>query len=138
LVENALREARERIVREHMDSENDLEFERTLATFKHPRYELYGNGTIFDGPEEVSQYYWNSRAAFPDQRNEIIEVHHTDDAVIVEFWLMGTHLGALGDLEPTGRSFRVRMTAFFIFEGEGLVNERVYFDSAAIRRQLEG
>jgi hypothetical protein len=28
------------------------------------------------------------------------------------------------------------MTAFFIFEGEGLVCERVYFDSATILRQL--
>ena len=28
------------------------------------------------------------------------------------------------------------MAAFFIFEGTGLVCERVYFDSATIRRQL--
>jgi hypothetical protein len=28
------------------------------------------------------------------------------------------------------------MTAFFIFEGTGLVCERVYFDSATILRQL--
>jgi len=28
------------------------------------------------------------------------------------------------------------MTAFFIFEGTGLVCERVYFDSATVLRQL--
>jgi len=28
------------------------------------------------------------------------------------------------------------MTAFFLFEGEGLVCERVYFDTATILRQL--
>jgi predicted ester cyclase len=119
-----------------MQSENDLDFERTLATFQHPRYEMIATGATFDGAEEVSQYYRNSRAIFPDQRNEIISLRHADDAVIVEFWLMGTHKGRLGDLEPSGRSFRVQMTAFFIFDGEGLVNERVYYDSAAILRQL--
>ena len=39
--------------------------------------------------------------------------------------------------DPTdGREFRCRMTALFLFEGEGLVCERVYFDSATILRQL--
>jgi hypothetical protein len=30
------------------------------------------------------------------------------------------------------------MTAFFLFDGSDLVCERVYFDSAAILRQLAG
>jgi hypothetical protein len=63
-------------------------------------------------------------------------VHHADDAVIVEFDLLGTHLGRLRALPPTGRSFRCRMTAFFLFDGEQLVCERVYFDQQSIMRQL--
>ena len=39
-------------------------------------------------------------------------------------------------IEPTGKTFKCRMTAFFIFEGPDLVCERVYFDSATILRQL--
>ena len=77
-------------------------------------------------------------AAFPDQRNELIALHHADDAVIAEFWLLGTHRGPLGGLEPTGRSFRCRMAAFFVFEGARLVCERVYFDPGTILRQLTG
>ena len=61
------------------------------------------------------EYFRSSRSAFPDQRNELIALHHADDAVISEFWLLGTHRGRLGDLEPTGREFRCRMTAFFVF-----------------------
>jgi predicted ester cyclase len=134
----SIREARERIVREHMEAENALEMDRALATFSHPRYEIIGTGEIFDGAEEVARYYRESRAVFPDQRNELISLRHADDAVIVEFWLLGTHKGPLGRLEPTGRDFKCRMTAFFIFEGSGLVCERVYLDSATIRRQLTG
>lgn len=133
-----LRQTRERTVREHMEAENALDFERALATFAHPRYELIATGVTHDGPEEVTRYYRESRAAFPDQRNEIIALHHAGDAVIVEFWLLGTHKGPLMGIEPTGKAFRARMVAFFLFEGPALICERVYFDTATILRQLTG
>jgi predicted ester cyclase len=100
----ALREHRERIVREHMESENVHEFDRTMATFQHPRYEIIATGQVHDGEAEVAEYFRTSRAAFPDQRNELIAFHHSDDAVITEFWLLGTHKGPLQGLEPTGRN----------------------------------
>ncbi len=134
--ELALREKREAIVREHMESENRHDFDATIDTFGHPRYELIATGRVHDGEEEVRQYFKESRTSFPDQRNELISLRHADDAVITEFWLLGTHLGALGKLAPTGREFRCQMTAFFIFEEDRLVCERVYFDSDTIRRQL--
>jgi steroid delta-isomerase-like uncharacterized protein len=132
----SLRETREQIVREHMESENRHEFDKTLATFKHPRYELIASGEVIDGSADVARYYQETRAAFPDQRNELLELHHADDAVIVEFDLLGTHDGTFRGLPPTGRTFRCRMAAIFEFEGDGLVSERVYFDSATILRQL--
>lgn len=133
-----LRAERERIVRTHMESENVHDFATTMSTFEHPRYELIPTGVIHDGREAVDKYFRESRTAFPDQRNELIAMHHADDAVIVEFWLRGTHKGALMGIEPTGKSFECRMTAFFLFEGAGLVCERVYFDTATILRQVVG
>ena len=87
----------------------------------------------------VAEYFRASRAAFPDRRNEVHAVHHADDAVIVEFDLLGTHDGPLGGIPPTGQAFRCPMVAFFFFEpdGDGIVCERVYFDSATILRQLK-
>ena len=131
-----LRTTRERIVREHMESENRQEFDLTLSTQDHARYELIPTGEVIEGPEAVMGYYRETRAAFPDQRNEIIKLHHADDAVIVEFMLRGTHLGTLRGLPGTGRSFECQATAFFLFEDDRNVGERVYFDSATIRRQL--
>jgi steroid delta-isomerase-like uncharacterized protein len=133
----AQREAREALVREHMESENRHEYDVTMGTFDHPRYEIVPTGDVFDGEAEVREYFRESRTAFPDQRNELIEMHHADDAVIVEFDLKGTHLGPFRGLPPTGREFTCRMTAFFVFDGhDGIVCERVYFDSATILRQL--
>lgn len=135
-ISEEVRAERERIVREHMESENVHQFDRTLATFRHPRYELIATGDVHDGAEAVMAYFTASRTAFPDQRNELIALHHADDAVISEFWLLGTHKGPLMGIPPTGREFRCRMAAFFIFEGTELVCERVYFDTATILKQL--
>jgi steroid delta-isomerase-like uncharacterized protein len=131
-----LRARREAIVREHMESENAHDFDTTIATFGHPRYELVATGDVYDGEEAVRAYFAESRRAFPDQRNELVALHHADDAVIAEFDLLGTHLGPLRALPPTGRAFRCRMSAHFLFEGDQLVCERVYFDQLTIMRQL--
>jgi steroid delta-isomerase-like uncharacterized protein len=131
-----LRAAREQLVREHMESENRHEFDVTLATFDHPRYELIATGDVFDGPEEVMAYFEETRTAFPDQRNELLALHHADDAVLVEAMLYGTHLGPFRGLPATGRTFEMQFLAVFLFEGDRLICERVYFDAGTVLRQL--
>ncbi len=79
--DQSLRERRLDVVRRHMDSENQLDFATTLATFEHPHYELVATGQVFDGADEVSGYYRSSRAAFPDQRNERVVLTSAEDAV---------------------------------------------------------
>jgi steroid delta-isomerase-like uncharacterized protein len=132
----SLREMRERIVVDHMESENRHDFDTTIATFDHPRYELVPTGDVFDGEQEVRAYFAESRTAFPDQRNELVALHHADDAVIVEANLYGTHLGPFRGLPPTGRRFEMRFCALFVFEEDRLVCERVYFDANTVLRQL--
>jgi steroid delta-isomerase-like uncharacterized protein len=131
-----LRARREAIVREHLASENAHDYDATLATFDHPRYELVATGDVYDGEEEVRAYFAETRRAFPDQRNELIALHHSDDHVIVEVDILGTHLGPLRALPPTGRAFRCRGCAHFIFEGDRLLCERAYFDQLTVMRQL--
>lgn len=139
---NDLAEQRIALVAKHMASEITHDFDVTLDTFDHPRYELFGAGQVFDGAEAVMNYFKTSRRAFPDQANEPILLRAMDDAVLAEFWLTGTHQGPIqtpqGELAPTGKKIRVRMAAVFEFApgGVGIVCERVYFDSATILRQL--
>jgi len=132
----SLRARREAVVREHMESENRHDFDATIGTFARPRYEIVPTGEVFDGEVEVRGYFAASRAAFPDQRNELRVLRHADDAVIVEFDLLGTHRGPLRGIPPTGRAFRCPVLAVFVFDGDRITCERVYFDSATILRQL--
>ena len=139
-----LQERRLATVRAHMALECSQDWDGVLATFAHPRYELYGDGRVFDGEEAVRRYFATSRTPFPDQGNEIIAIAADpgSDTVLVEFWLTGTHLGPLrmGErvVEATGRSFRVRMSAAFEFESgsDRIVCERPYFDQRAVVRAL--
>lgn len=133
-----LRARREAVVRLHMEAENRHDYDTVMGTFAHPRYELMATGQVFDGEADVRRYFELSRTPFPDQRNELVSLRSTDDAVVVELDLLGTHLGPLRGIEPTGKTFRSRMAGLFIFEDgdDGIVCERVYFDSNDILRQL--
>jgi hypothetical protein len=140
-----LAEARLHTVRLHMALECVSDWDGVIATFEHPRYELYGNGKVFDGEMAVRGYFLASRTPFPDQANEIISlaIDSPTNTVLVEFWLTGTHLGPLRlpgrTVEPTGRAFRVRMAASFQFvpHSDKIVCERPYYDQQAVLRALD-
>jgi steroid delta-isomerase-like uncharacterized protein len=134
----ALRARRERTVVEHAHTENIRRFDDTLDTFAHARYELISTGDVFDGRRQVDQYYTDLSATFPDQRNANMVLRHADAAVIAEFHLRGTMRGPLEGIPPTGKSFKVRVAAFFLFEpgGTKLVCERVYFDVYSLLQQI--
>ena len=137
-----LAERRLKTVRDHMALETVWDWDGVIATFDHPRYEMYGSGTVFDGEEAVRGYFAASRTPFPDQGNEIIAIAHGGDTVLVEFWLTGTHLGPLrlprGVVEATGKTFRVRIAASFEFPpgSDKILCERPYFDQGAVVRAL--
>lgn len=129
-------------VKRHMALEITHEWDEVIATFDHPRYEMYGSGAVFDGEEAVRAYFAASRTPFPDQGNEIIAIAHAGETVLVEFWLTGTHLGPLKvgkqTIEATGRAFKVRMAATFEFKpgSDRIVCERPYFDQGMVLRAI--
>jgi len=139
VITDEVRARREKVVLDHFADEVRQDWDSVLSTFPHPRYELIPTQTVHDGESEVRGYYHDTRVAFPDQHHEMIALRHSHDAVIVEFYLLGTHLGPLGPVPPTGGTFKVRMTAYFVFdENENLVTERIYFDQLTLLRQLLG
>jgi predicted ester cyclase len=139
VIDDEVRKARQKLVLDHIHDEGRQEWDEVLSTFPHPYYELVGTMTVYDGADAVRDYWRFSRTAFPDQDHELISLRHSEDAVIVEFWLFGTHLGPLGAIPPTGNRFRVRMSVYFVFDAdENLVSERVYFDSLTMLKQLIG
>jgi predicted ester cyclase len=131
-----LRRRREQTVQALLDLEQTLGFDRLAEVFPHPRYELIGNSRVYDGVDVCTRYLKERRNAFPDYRAEPIALYHAADALIAEAWVTGTHQGRIEGIDPTGKGFRFRMAAFFLFDGEQLTCVRNYFDHATIARQL--
>ncbi len=128
---------REATVRTHMEREVVHDWDAVIATFAHPRYELMATGVVHDGEAAVREYFRAGRAVVPDQRNEILSLRHAgDDAIVVEFWLLGTQTGGAN---PSNKPFECQMMVLFLFapSSDKLVCERVYWDSATIARQLK-
>jgi len=141
---STLDEARIEVVRRHMALEITHDWDGVIATFEHPRYELLGSGTVFDGEAAVRSYFAASREPFPDQANDVIAIaaDAATDTVLVEFWLTGTHLGplriGLRTIEATGKAFRIRIAASFQFApgSDKIVCERPYYDQSAVMKAL--
>ena len=129
-------ERRKALLLRLLDAQNARDTEAAIACFDHPRYELIGNNRVYDGADEVRDYYEMTRSYFPDLHFEVIDWHQADDAVIAELWMSGTHLGSGPDFEATGRCFRCRTAVIFAFEGERLKGARIYYDTGTIARQL--
>jgi predicted ester cyclase len=136
MADDLLRRQREATIGQLLEVERQLDVGQLERIFPHPRYELIGNNRVYDGLETCARYLKERRNAFPDYRAEPIALHHADDAVIAEAWVSGTHVGRIESIEPSGKGFRFRMAAFFLFKGATLVCVRNYFDHATIARQL--
>lgn len=130
------RAKREAIVREHMASEERKDVAATVKTFTRPRYEVIATTETHDGEAAVTTFLSETTVAFPEFHFEDTTLHHTDDAVIVETVFVGKHDGAWRGLPATGRTVRYPMCNVFVFEGDDLVCERLYFDLSMILRQI--
>ena len=131
-----LRARRERVVRRHIEAENSGDLDATIASFHRPRYDVVPMGAVCEGEAAVRDLVRGLVTAFPDFYFKPIATHHADSAVIVEARMTGTHRATWAGLEPNGGTMDLRAACVFDFEEDRLINETVYFDFAALQRQL--
>ena len=87
-----LRDRRESVVKKHVEAENRHDVAASIATFHTPRYEVMPMGIVHDGEQAVGELLSSMFKGFPDFTVDIIKTYHSDDAVILEIRLKGTHL----------------------------------------------
>jgi hypothetical protein len=129
-VDERERARRRALIKVHFAAENACDLERILATFS-PQAEMLYNRQSFSEPEAIGLahgYIGFSAAAgaFAGLRNEIDAEHFTDDEIVIEGRLCGTHAGEFQGFAPTGRAVELPFVAFYRFDAAGkLVSERV-------------
>lgn len=132
-----MRIKREAVVNAHIEAESvNHDVAAAVATFYRPRYEVPAVGAIANGAEAVQGLLTQLLDAFPDFWLEKSALYHADEAIIVECRFGGTHRGAWAGIGPSGKRMAVHSALIFVFEGEELVCEKVYFDHATILRQI--
>jgi steroid delta-isomerase-like uncharacterized protein len=131
-----LKEKRESIVQKHVAAENRHDVDAAIATFHAPRYEVQPMGIVHDGKEAVDELLSGVFNGFPDFTVEIVKTHHSDDAVILEIKMKGTHQGEWAGFKPIGKTMNIPAACIFDFDQDRLIGEKVYFDMATLARQL--
>lgn len=132
------RESRLRLVEEHVRLENQHDLDALMGTFgANPSYDDEPWGAHHSGREAVRGHYEDLFCAAPDLSIAVQRRHVTDQAVILECVIEGTHRGAWRGLPPTGRRISFPICAVFTFtEDDKLAGERIYYDRATVLQQL--
>jgi steroid delta-isomerase-like uncharacterized protein len=130
--------ARLAIVEEHVRLENAHDLDGIMGTFgADARYDDEPWSEHHLGRDQVRSYYETMLKAAPDLKIDIQKHHVTDDAVLLEVVISGTHRGPWRGLPPTGRHIEFPLCGVFTFGADDkLAGERIYYDRATVLRQL--
>jgi ketosteroid isomerase-like protein len=93
-----------------------------------------------EGGAAIVDHLLAFKRAFPDASFESSAAHEAGDTAIDEGWFVGTHTGVLttpeGDVEPTGRSLRLRQCDVLTVADGMAVAHRFYYDQLDFLSQL--
>jgi steroid delta-isomerase-like uncharacterized protein len=130
--------ARIALVEQHVRLENEHDLEGVLGTFGDTaRYDDESWGEHYQGRDGVRRFYEQIMKALPDLEIEVQRRHVTDDAILLEVLIRGTHLGGWRGLPPTGRRVEFPLCGIYTFDAEDrLAGERIYYDRGTVLRQL--
>lgn len=136
--DQARRAARLRTVEEHVAFENRRDLDGLMTTFGAlPCYEDTPWGEHHEGRTAVRDYYHALMTAAPDLHIETGKRHVTEETVVLECTISGTHQGPWRGLPPTGRRLSFPVCAVYTFDDDDrLQGERIYYDRCAVLRQL--
>ena len=130
--------ARIAIVLEHVRLENAHDLDGVLGTFGDvAQYDDEAWGEHYQGRNGVRSFYQQIMMALPDLEIDVKRQHVTDENILLEVVIRGTHLGAWRGLPATGRRVEFPLCGVYTFDAnDHLAGERIYYDRATVLRQL--
>jgi steroid delta-isomerase-like uncharacterized protein len=126
------------LVERHVHLENAHDLEGVLQTFGGTaRYDDEAWGEHYEGASGVRSFYQQLMHALPDLEIEVGRRHISENAILLEVVIRGTHLGAWRGLPATGRRVEFPLCGVYTFDDyDQLAGERIYYDRATVLRQL--
>jgi len=126
------------LVERHVRLENAHDLEGVLRTFgASAHYDDEAWGEHHKGTTGVRSFYEQLMKALPDLEIQIQCQHVTEDAILLEVVIRGTHLGNWRGLPATGRRVEFPLCGVYTFDDDDrLAGERIYYDRGTVLRQL--
>ena len=137
-MDTALRNARRKVIREHILQESTQDLEGLLAGMtKDCICAVNISPKPFVGPKAVADRYLQQWRGFPDFKVRVrkIVAEETHYVVAENEW-RGTHRGPFFGIPPTGKKAKVRACVLWEFRGSRLRAETVYYDLATVLSQI--
>jgi len=130
--------ARVALVEQHVRCENQHDLEGVIATFgSHAEYEDSPWKQRYEGHDGVRQFYSQLMSAMPDLSIEVLRRHASDETIVLEVMIRGTHLGAWRGMPATGRKIEIPLCGVYTFDADDrLAGEKIYYDRATVLRQM--
>ncbi|MGH2674709.1 MAG: ester cyclase [Actinomycetota bacterium] len=120
-------------------NDRDLDTALDLAT-DDVDIRLMAFGQTLTGRDGFRQFMERFATAFPDMKKEVTNEIASEDQVVMEFRLRGTHDGLLrtptGEIPPTGKAVDLRVIEVLGIRDGKVAVLRNYSDSATLLSQL--
>lgn len=126
------RNRRDKTMEAHLVAEASHDVDAIMATFASDA-EVIVNGQIFSTPESIRNFHlalgFGGQGALPDLSSPPIRRFVSDEAIIIEYVIRGTHLGIFNNIPASGRAVELPATVIYEFDDEArLKSERAYID----------
>src|SRR5262249_17104580 len=137
-VDKATRDARRKVIREHIRQESTQDLKGLLAGMTRDCVCAVNiSPKPFVGPKAVADRYLQQWHGCPDFKVRVRRiVAEGRDYVVTENEWRGTHRGYFFGIAPTGKRARVRACVLWQFRGRRLRAETVYYDLATVLSQI--
>src|SRR5262249_27359594 len=125
-------------VLEHVRRENAHDLRGIMDTFGgSARYDDEPWADHRTGHQGVESYYQELLTALPDLHIGIEHQTASEDRVVLEVRISGTHNGTWRGLPATGRKVDFPLCGVFTFDEQGkLAGERIYYDRGNVLEQV--
>jgi len=103
-------------------------------------FEMHGPFTPEEGirgRDGLEEWMREVTSGFPDFRTDVLDVLSSDDLVMCEVTVSGTHEGEFDGVPPTGREVEIRAMEKFDVADSTVREHRVHFDQQEMLEQLE-
>ncbi len=126
-----------RLWQKHVLAENRRSIQGLLDTLcDEPVYKIMATDEEHRGKDAVATFYSGLFEAVPDATFDLLNAYVSEEGVVEESVLRGTHRGTWLGVEPTGRQIALPLTIVFPMKDGTILGERLYFDAATLMRQL--